>query len=656
MQGQRLELELKRLADKSAENAVLRAQLDSLRARDVAETRGGGEVGQMVVASAMSQRKKADPREDEDTTTTETESHMSGSESDSDQDSDDDDFQDPNDFFDAEFGDSPEHYHTPTRAGNTGWLRRMSRRDSYGVSAEDDRGSGPTRLFRTASVQPEQRVAGQSMLAQAAAGAAGLSAPPSTPMSPPASTAAYYASRDSPVARAADKAPSGTMVAVPVATSDHHRHGSAAGNQEQRVPSSLHSTVSASSSTAPTVPASSASTALANYVPRTRLPNDRSKEKVSLWKLLKSMVGKDLTSLTLPAYLCEPLSFLQRLCEEFEYYSVIDDAAVTADPYERLARIAAYSVSTYSATIGRTGKPFNPLLGETFQYYDERTGFHFLAEQVSHHPPISAFHCRSRHFTSWGSITPRNKFWGKTIEFHPDGPLHIVLHKTKEHFTWNKPTTTVHNLIIGELYLDHHGEVQVTNTTTGDYAILNLSKRRMFGAGAYRVDGLVFTNKAVSKMRVHGTWSDALYADRVREGTVMASLDAEPTPTATSVLLWKRNELPDWSADQYNMTSFAMGLNELAAPLAPILLPTDTRYRPDSRALENNDAKAAADHKARLEQKQREAKAARVKAKQEWEPRWFRTDPQSGEWVLKTPAQNQLDVTHLPKTSCPDIF
>jgi hypothetical protein len=580
----------------------------------------------MVVASAMSERKKAEVRDDEDTTTTETESHMSGSDSD---DSDDDDFQDPNDFFDAEFGDTPDQYHTPTRAGNTGWLRRMSRRDSYGVSADDDRGSGPTKLFRTASVQPEQRVAGQSMLAQAAAGAAGLAAPPVTPLSPPPSSAANYA-RDSPQMKpTAERAPPAGVISV--ATVAAEQRGPSAGS-------------------------SAGSTALAKYVPRSRLPHDRSKEKVSLWKLLKSMVGKDLTSLTLPAYLCEPLSFLQRLCEEFEYYSVIDDAAGTADPYERLARIAAYSVSTYSATIGRTGKPFNPLLGETFQFYDERTGFHFLAEQVSHHPPISAFHCRSRHFTSWGSITPRNKFWGKTIEFHPDGPLHIVLHKTKEHFTWNKPTTTVHNLIIGELYLDHHGEVQVTNTTTGDYAILNLSKRRMFGAGAYRVDGLVFTNKGVSKMRVHGTWSDALYADKVREGTVMASLDAEPSPTATSVLLWKRNELPDWSADQYNMTTFAMGLNELAAPLAPILLPTDTRYRPDSRALENNDAKGAADNKARLEQKQREAKAVRVKAKQEWEPRWFRLDPQSGEWVLKITASNQLDVTHMPKTNCPDIY
>jgi len=36
-------------------------------------------------------------------------------------------------------------------------------------------------------------------------------------------------------------------------------------------------------------------------------------------------------------------------------------------------------------------KPFNPLLGETFEY--EQDGFRLLLEQVSHHPPISALHC-----------------------------------------------------------------------------------------------------------------------------------------------------------------------------------------------------------------------------------------------------------------------
>ena len=34
-------------------------------------------------------------------------------------------------------------------------------------------------------------------------------------------------------------------------------------------------------------------------------------------------------------------------------------------------------------------KPFNPLLGETFELVGK--DYRFLAEQVSHHPPITAF-------------------------------------------------------------------------------------------------------------------------------------------------------------------------------------------------------------------------------------------------------------------------
>jgi len=37
-------------------------------------------------------------------------------------------------------------------------------------------------------------------------------------------------------------------------------------------------------------------------------------------------------------------------------------------------------------------KPFNPLLGETFELVKD--GFELIAEQVSHHPPITAVHCQ----------------------------------------------------------------------------------------------------------------------------------------------------------------------------------------------------------------------------------------------------------------------
>lgn len=36
------------------------------------------------------------------------------------------------------------------------------------------------------------------------------------------------------------------------------------------------------------------------------------------------------------------------------------------------------------------------------------------------------------------------------------------------HFTWRKVTTTVHNIIVGKLWVDQSGEMDITNHVTGD--------------------------------------------------------------------------------------------------------------------------------------------------------------------------------------------
>tara|TARA_B110000285_G_C14948050_1_gene525331 strand:+ start:729 stop:887 length:159 start_codon:yes stop_codon:yes gene_type:complete len=45
-------------------------------------------------------------------------------------------------------------------------------------------------------------------------------------------------------------------------------------------------------------------------------------------------------------------------------------------------------------------KPFNPLLGETFEYVTRK--YRFLGEQVSHHPPISAFKFEGNGYSGLG--------------------------------------------------------------------------------------------------------------------------------------------------------------------------------------------------------------------------------------------------------------
>ena len=72
----------------------------------------------------------------------------------------------------------------------------------------------------------------------------------------------------------------------------------------------------------------------------------------------------------MPAAWCEPLSFLQRITENVFYSDLLNKASdpiLSADPCKRMEYIAAYAVSSISSNIERLSKPFNPLLGETYE-------------------------------------------------------------------------------------------------------------------------------------------------------------------------------------------------------------------------------------------------------------------------------------------------
>uniref|UniRef100_A0A672SKB6 Oxysterol-binding protein n=1 Tax=Sinocyclocheilus grahami TaxID=75366 RepID=A0A672SKB6_SINGR len=161
---------------------------------------------------------------------------------------------------------------------------------------------------------------------------------------------------------------------------------------------------------------------------RDRLPSSRMNESVNLWSILRSNIGKDLSKVAMPVQLNEPLNTLQRLCEEVEYCHLLDTAANTHDPHMRMVYIAAFAVSAYACSFTRAGgKPFNPILGETYECLRPDKGFRFIAEQVSHHPPVSTCHCESKNYTFWQDVRWKNKFWGKSMEIVPMGFTHLEL-------------------------------------------------------------------------------------------------------------------------------------------------------------------------------------------------------------------------------------
>ena len=119
---------------------------------------------------------------------------------------------------------------------------------------------------------------------------------------------------------------------------------------------------------------------------RHKLPIDDDKRpSVSLWSILKSSVGKDLTKISFPVSFNECTSMLQRMAEDMEYDACLTVAAGEADSLKRIAFVAAFAMSNYSSTIGRIAKPFNPLLSQSFEYAIPGR-YRYISEQVSHHP------------------------------------------------------------------------------------------------------------------------------------------------------------------------------------------------------------------------------------------------------------------------------
>ncbi len=65
-----------------------------------------------------------------------------------------------------------------------------------------------------------------------------------------------------------------------------------------------------------------------------------------------------------------------------------------------------------------------------------------------------------------------SKFRGKYVQVNPQGSAHVRLPGTNggspNVYSWTKVTTTVHNIVVGRLWVDHHGETDIVNHTTGE--------------------------------------------------------------------------------------------------------------------------------------------------------------------------------------------
>ncbi|KAI1620449.1 Oxysterol-binding protein-domain-containing protein [Exophiala viscosa] len=384
--------------------------------------------------------------------------------------------------------------------------------------------------------------------------------------------------------------------------------------------------------------------------------------KISLWGILKSMIGKDMTKMTLPVSFNEPTSLLQRVAEDMEYADLLDIAADRPDSTERLVYVAAFAASEYASTIGRVAKPFNPLLGETYEYVRPDKGYRFFIEQVSHHPPIGAAHAESARWDYWGESAVRSKFYGRSFDINPLGTWFLRLRPSSgappELYTWKKVTSSVVGIITGNPTVDNYGPMEIKNWTTGEVCVLDFKQRGWKASSAFQVFGKVVDAKGVTKWSIGGRWNDKIYA-RLTEGFEDEAVGEGKTKGQSghqAFLVWEAHSRP--TGIPFNLTPFVVTLNAVSDTLRPHLPPTDTRLRPDQRAMEDGEYDRAATEKNRVEEKQRAARRQRENAGEEWRPKWFekKTDPVTGESYWEHNGQYWQKRREHDWNVCDDIY
>uniref|UniRef100_A0AAR2J4H9 Oxysterol-binding protein n=1 Tax=Pygocentrus nattereri TaxID=42514 RepID=A0AAR2J4H9_PYGNA len=375
---------------------------------------------------------------------------------------------------------------------------------------------------------------------------------------------------------------------------------------------------------------------------RTFLPSPSpNTSNISLWNILRNNIGKDLSKVAMPVQLNEPLNTLQRLCEELEYSELLDRAAQTQDMFERMVYIATFAVSGYASSYYRAGgKPFNPVLGETYECDRPDKGFRFVAEQVSHHPPISACHAESKNFVFWQDVRWKNKFWGKSMEIVPVGTTHVVLPGLGDHYEWNKVTSCIHNILSGQRWIEHYGEISIKNSSSDICQCkVTFIKAKYWNSSVNEVEGAVTDHKGKVIHKLFGKWHEGIYCGN---------------PPSTTCI-WRTNLMPPDFEQYYGFTKFALELNELDPQTKPLLPPTDTRFRLDQRLLEEGNVEAAEAQKQRIEQLQRDRRRVLEENNIAHQPRFFQKS-KDDTWVSNSTYWDLRKDPGFANLDCPVLW
>jgi len=183
-----------------------------------------------------------------------------------------------------------------------------------------------------------------------------------------------------------------------------------------------------------------------------------------VWDLLKQVASnvtqsKNIINISLPVRLFEPRSYLERITDSWCLAPILlTRAAKEKDPLERLRLVIAFALGGLHNTC-KQAKPFNPILGETFQGTFE-DGTRIFCEQSSHHPPVTAWQVFGPgdcyHFYGYGEWAAH--FSVNSVTGQQKGP-HVIEFSDGGKITYTLPQVVLRGILWGDRIMDYAGTI-----------------------------------------------------------------------------------------------------------------------------------------------------------------------------------------------------
>ena len=356
-----------------------------------------------------------------------------------------------------------------------------------------------------------------------------------------------------------------------------------------------------------------------DFTPRTSLPCVLKFSESFLKDSIKAATSK---KSSFPLHYNEPISMLQKQCEKFFYIDYLTKAAspdITNE--QRLLYIIAFFCGELSQNINRYLKPMNPVLGETFEYFDNKKKYRFFSEQVSHFPPISAYVCESNDFVYYGDTRCKTSFklLKGAMELHFNNKTYIYFKNVDEKFIFNRPKIYLNGLMSGLPRYDCEGKMVIQSVK--DKALkaelhfnedkISHKKQDVSQRDIILMEGNVLKGNDVV-YKVTGNWKEVLfYMDK----------DGKNKKEMWNVV---KEEYMNNSYEKYSLPSYSLNFNYIDDNLKAILPITDTRKRPDQREYEMGNLSKAVEIRKSIETKQRKRHDYFEDNKITYEPVYFK--------------------------------